>query len=74
MAIDINPVGDGPSVDPSRPIDSAKKIGMFLIGMGLFFSLLQVSQATVTPVANNLMSMVPGLQTGSSNDGPWGDF
>jgi hypothetical protein len=25
-------------------------------------------------VANNLMSMVPGLQTGSSNDGPWGDF
>lgn len=72
-SIDADPL-DGPRLSTSDLSGSAVRSLKYLLGAGIFFAMLSAAQATVTPAAENVLSMVPGVQTGSADSGPWGDW
>lgn len=70
VSIDTDPL-DGPRISTSDLGGSAKRSIMYLLGAGIFFAMLSAAQATVTPAAESALEMVPGVQTGGSDSGPW---
>lgn len=70
--IDLNPLQSGGSVDPlSDPLGAGVKAVMLMASFGVFFALMSAGRATFEPLVQNVVSMVPGLKTGSNSGGPW---
>jgi len=63
VKFDADPL-DGPEVDSSDPAGTVKGMAMYIAGAGVFFALLATAQSTVTPAVNEVLGMVPGLQSG----------
>jgi len=51
----------------SDPTGNAMNVVKVVLGVGIVTALVSVGQATVTPVIQSLMSGVPGVKTGNSN-------
>lgn len=60
---------DPPSIDTSDLSGSAMDWLGWMLVVGVMLAMFAASQATVTPVARSVLGMIPGIETGGSDDG-----
>lgn len=73
--IDTNPFQSGGKTE-LLSLDAPMKFLMLAASAGIFFAALSVGRATVQPLVEQLVNMVPGLSTnaGDAGSGPWGQI
>lgn len=66
--VDLNPFQSGGTVNPAS-VSGLKKTAMLMASFGLFFGLMSAGQATVQPVVESVLNMVPGVSTQQNDSG-----
>lgn len=66
--VDLNPVQSGGTVEMFST-DFVRKALMLALSIGVVTSIYQASTATVTPVVNNVMEMLPFVTTQQGDSG-----
>jgi hypothetical protein len=69
MATFSDPLTDTEWVDTDDPSGSITTSIVAVIGLGILFTMMAVARATVVPVVGDVVSMIPGIDSGSAGSG-----
>jgi len=74
MATFSDPLTDTEWVDTSDPSGSIATSIVAVIGLGILFTMMAVARSTVVPVVGDVVSMIPGVDSGTAGSNSGFDF